>query len=88
MGRGDAGSARQQGAPNCLSCTCLLPSLASAGGEYPPTVYISMEQDVSTAERIRTNVQVLRDDGVPVQMVKVRLPCPPGFPADSHSPGA
>ncbi len=30
-----------------------------------------MEQDTSTAERIRENVQVLRDIGTPVQMIKV-----------------
>ncbi|KAL4429167.1 hypothetical protein ABPG77_010146 [Micractinium sp. CCAP 211/92] len=40
-------------------------------GEFPPTVYVSMEQDTSTAERIRENVQVLRDIGTPVQMIKV-----------------
>lgn len=43
----------------------------AVGGEYPPTVYVSMEQDRDTAERIRENVQVLRDMGVPVQMIKV-----------------
>ncbi|KAL4443431.1 hypothetical protein ABPG75_011168 [Micractinium tetrahymenae] len=40
-------------------------------GEYPPTVYVCMERDTDTAERIRENVQVLHDYGVPVQMVKV-----------------
>lgn len=34
-----------------------------------------MEQDTSTAERIRENVQVLRDIGTPVQMIKVCLAC-------------
>ena len=51
----------------------MAPTLCHAGGEYPPTVYVSMEQDRDTAERIRENVQVLRDMGVPVQMIKVRL---------------
>lgn len=43
----------------------------AVGGTYPPTVFVSMERDTDTAERIRGNVADLKSRGVPVQMIKV-----------------
>ena len=60
--------------------------------DFPPTVYVSMERDVDTKERIRLNQEELEARGVPVEVVKVgaaqfgRLrPLPPSAVATSDS---
>ncbi|PSC72576.1 hypothetical protein C2E20_4286 [Micractinium conductrix] len=45
--------------------------LDEVAGDFPPTVYVSMERDVDTKERIRLNQEELEARGVPVEVVKV-----------------